>query len=159
MANVLVVDDEAKVRAYLRRVLTKLGHEVSEAPDGAEALRLLDASAFDLVITDAYMAEMDGMELLVRIQQRGLRVPVVMMSGGGLHEAGRRAHDGSEQRCGRHAGEAVHPRAAAPHDRADAQRRRPRSSDPLRDASGRSVCSTVASPARTTASTTSRAGL
>lgn len=84
----LVVDDEAKVRAYLRRVLTKLGHEVSEAPDGAEALRLLDASAFDLVITDAYMAEMDGMELLARIQQRGLRVPVVMMSGGGYMKRG-----------------------------------------------------------------------
>jgi len=83
VANVLVVDDEAKVRTYLRRVLTNLGHEVSEAPDGAEALRLLDASAFDLVITDAYMAEMDGMELLARIQQRGLSVPVVMMSGGG----------------------------------------------------------------------------
>ena len=83
MAKVLVVDDEADVRGFLRRVLAKLGHEVSEAPDGAEALRLLDTSAFDLVITDAYMAEVDGMELLARIQQRGLRVPVVMISGGG----------------------------------------------------------------------------
>ena len=79
----LVVDDEAEVRAYLRRILTKAGHEVWEAPDGTEALRLLETRAFGLVITDAYMAEVDGMELLVRIQQRGLHMPVLMISGGG----------------------------------------------------------------------------
>ena len=83
MAKVLVVDDEAEVRGFLRRALAKLGHEVREAPDGTEALRLLDTSPFDLVITDVYMAEVDGMELLVRIQQRGLHEPVVMISGGG----------------------------------------------------------------------------
>ena len=83
MAKVLVVDDEAEVRGLLRRMLTTLGHEVWEAPNGTEALRLLDTSPFDLVITDVYMAEVDGMELLVRIQQRGLHMPVVMISGGG----------------------------------------------------------------------------
>lgn len=83
MSKVLVVDDEAEVRRFLRRVLAKLGHEVWDAPDGTEALRLLETIPFDLVITDAYMAEVDGMELLVRIQQRGLQVPVVMISGGG----------------------------------------------------------------------------
>jgi CheY-like chemotaxis protein len=41
VAKVLLVDDEAEVRTVLRRQLTKLGHEVCEAPDGAEALRLL----------------------------------------------------------------------------------------------------------------------
>jgi CheY-like chemotaxis protein len=83
VAKVLVVDDEAEVRGFLRRVLVKLGHEGFEAPDGAEALRLLESFRFDLVITDVYMAEMDGMELLVRIQQLGLHMPVVMISGGG----------------------------------------------------------------------------
>jgi len=60
-----------------------LEHEVFEANDGAVALRLLDAIRFDLVITDVYMAAMDGMELLVRMQQLDLEVPVVVMSGGG----------------------------------------------------------------------------
>lgn len=83
MARVLVVDDEAEVRGYLRRILTKCGHEVWEAPDGTEALQLLETTPFELVITDAYMAEVDGMELLVRIQQRGLHMPVLMISGGG----------------------------------------------------------------------------
>jgi DNA-binding NtrC family response regulator len=41
----------------------------------------------DLVITDVYMAAMDGMELLVRVQQRGIKVPVVVMSGGGFKSA------------------------------------------------------------------------
>jgi CheY-like chemotaxis protein len=84
MANVLVVDDEADVRAVLQRMLTHMGHQVWDAADGAEALQLLEAVRFDLVITDVYMASVDGMELLVRIQQRGVPVPVVVISGGGF---------------------------------------------------------------------------
>ena len=83
MAKVLVVDDEEDVRAVLRRMLIKLGHEVWGVDDGVGALKLLETISFDLVITDVYMAAVDGMELLVRIQQRGLCVPVVLMSGGG----------------------------------------------------------------------------
>jgi two-component system, chemotaxis family, chemotaxis protein CheY len=83
MAKVLVVDDDPEVRAFVSRGLTGAGHSVREASEGGEALRLLEASAYDLIISDVYMAEMDGMELLVRIQQRGVRVPVVVISGGG----------------------------------------------------------------------------
>ena len=83
MAHVLVVDDEADVRSFLRKVITKLGHHVSDVGDGAEALRLLDLIRFDLIISDVYMADMDGMELLVRIRQREYNVPVVVISGGG----------------------------------------------------------------------------
>lgn len=84
MANVLIVDDEAQVRSALSRMLANLGHEAWDVADGAEALHLLDGVRFDLVITDVYMAAVDGMELLVRIQQRRLRTPVVVMSGGRL---------------------------------------------------------------------------
>jgi CheY-like chemotaxis protein len=83
MAHVLVVDDNADVREVVRRVITKLGHEVWEAGDGAEALRLLESTRFDLIISDVYMADMDGMELLVRVQQLERNVPVVVISGGG----------------------------------------------------------------------------
>jgi CheY-like chemotaxis protein len=88
VAKVLVVDDEDEVRALLRRLVTRLGHEVWDVDDGVGALKLLETISFDLVITDAYMAAVDGMELLVRIQQRGLRVPVVMISGGGYMTRG-----------------------------------------------------------------------
>lgn len=58
-------------------------HIAIASDDGSDALPLLDTGPFDLVITDAYMSGVDGMELLVRIQQRGNPVPVVMISGGG----------------------------------------------------------------------------
>ena len=83
MAHVLVVDDDVDVRSLVRRVIEKLGHEVSDVADGKEALRLLETTRFDLIISDVYMADMDGMELLVRIQQLELDVPVVVISGGG----------------------------------------------------------------------------
>ncbi len=88
MAKVLVVDDEAYVRSLLRKVLERLGYEVCEAADGKEALRHVETSPVDLVISDVYMAGLDGMELLVRLQQLGLRVPVVVMSGGGFKASG-----------------------------------------------------------------------
>ena len=84
MAHVLVVDDDANVRALVRKVLTKLGHKVWDVADGKEALRVLETSPVDLIISDVYMADMDGMELLVRIQQLELHVPVVVISGGGF---------------------------------------------------------------------------
>jgi CheY-like chemotaxis protein len=83
VAHVLVVDDDADIREVVRRVITKLGHKVWDVADGNEALRILETSPVDLIISDIYMAEMDGMELLVRIQQLELDVPVVVISGGG----------------------------------------------------------------------------
>lgn len=84
MARILVVDDHAHVRGAVRRVLVRAGHQVWDVPDAEQALRLLDILNFDLMITDVCMTAMDGMELLVRAQQRGVRVPVVVMSGGGF---------------------------------------------------------------------------
>jgi DNA-binding NtrC family response regulator len=83
MAKVLVVDDDAGIRAAVRRTLLPLGHEVWDVPGGTEALSLLDMIPFDLVITDVYTDAVDGMELLVRIQQMPVRIPVVVISGGG----------------------------------------------------------------------------
>jgi DNA-binding NtrC family response regulator len=87
VAKVLVVDDDAGMRTAVRRTLVKTGHEVWDVPDGEEALRLLDIVSFDLVITDVYMAAVDGMELLARIRQKGLAVPIVVISGGGYASA------------------------------------------------------------------------
>jgi len=84
VAHVLVVDDDADVRAVVRKVITKLGHRVWDVDDGNEALRLLGTTKFDLIVSDVYMEAMDGMELLVRIQQLELDVPVVVISGGGF---------------------------------------------------------------------------
>jgi CheY-like chemotaxis protein len=64
----LVVDDEPDQRFLLRRTLERAGHEVSEANDGAAALRAVQESAPDLVVTDIMMPVMDGAELIRRLR-------------------------------------------------------------------------------------------
>jgi PAS domain S-box-containing protein len=75
--TVLVVEDEAPVRVYIRRTLERLGYSVIEATNGRDALRQLgDGSRkIDLVITDVVMPQMGGVELidLARQTRQGLR--------------------------------------------------------------------------------------
>jgi DNA-binding NtrC family response regulator len=83
MAKILVVDDDAGIRSAVRRALVSVGHEVWDVPGGTEALLLLDVIPIDLLITDVYMGAVDGMELLMRVQQMGLKFPIVVITGGG----------------------------------------------------------------------------
>jgi len=68
--RVLVVDDEAPVRALTREILGATGYDVEVAPDGETALRLLEEHEFDLIITDLRMPLMDGASLFRRVVQR-----------------------------------------------------------------------------------------
>ncbi len=81
--RVLLVDDEAAVRALVRAVLSRAGCEVTEAVDGVEAIELLEAGPdrYDLVILDMIMPRMDGPETFAAL--RGLRqdLPVILSSG------------------------------------------------------------------------------
>lgn len=79
MARLLVVDDRAPNRDFVRSLLAYYGHEVAEAADGVEALDALQRKGFDLVFTDIVMPFMDGVELVRRMRQdRALvAVPVV----------------------------------------------------------------------------------
>jgi len=81
--RVLLVDDHPLVRAGIRRVLeTRAGLTVvGEAPNGLEALRLIEASRPDVVVLDLAMPELDGLELLQRLRDRSgsLRILVLTM--------------------------------------------------------------------------------
>jgi len=66
--NILLIDDEADVRKSLSRFLEKLGHSVTCASDGMDALREFHLREINLVITDIRMPEIDGLELLRRIK-------------------------------------------------------------------------------------------
>lgn len=80
--HILLVDDEAVVRSALLRTLTRMGHQVTVAVDGAEALlRLGDAPAIDLLLTDTVMPGMDGWALIAEVRQRRPDLPIVRMSG------------------------------------------------------------------------------
>jgi ATP-dependent Lon protease len=80
-ARLLVVDDEEIARKNLAHVLTKDEYEVVAAADGETALRELDSSEFDVVLTDLKMGRIDGMELLDRIRIRTPETRVIMVTG------------------------------------------------------------------------------
>lgn len=87
MAKVLVVDDDAAIRSILERVLVRGGHEAVVAPGGREALDLLPGGDFDLIITDVNMPAMDGIELILALQEVAEGLPIIAISGGGLVSA------------------------------------------------------------------------
>jgi adenylate cyclase len=81
-ASVLVVDDDAINRSILARGLELDGHRVSAAENGRQALDLLHAQPFDVVLLDVLMPELDGYDTLARIvDDETLRhIPVIMVS-------------------------------------------------------------------------------
>jgi len=83
MPTVLVVDDEGDIRASLRGVLSDEGLRVIEAEDGRGALSLVRSERPDLVLLDVWMPEVDGIELLRRLQEEPERPQVIMISGHG----------------------------------------------------------------------------
>jgi CheY-like chemotaxis protein len=82
MARILVIDDEAPIRSILRRSLERFGHEVVEAPDGSAGTRLFESSSFDLVITDLFMPEKEGIETILDLRERYPEVKILVVSGG-----------------------------------------------------------------------------
>ncbi len=83
MATILVIDDDAAIRRSLRRILETRGHIVREADNGSAALENEASDDLDLVITDVYMPEMDGIEFLIRFRDIFPDTPIIAMSGGG----------------------------------------------------------------------------
>ena len=69
--RVLYVDDMRELREVARIALSRAGHKVDVAPDGADALELVKANpgAFDIVISDHHMAGMNGLELVIRLRE------------------------------------------------------------------------------------------
>lgn len=87
--RILIAEDDPLVRSALHTVLTHLGFEVVEAPDGAQALALLAVEApFDLVLLDQEMPRLDGRAARVRIAQLHPGLPVVLCTGADACEPG-----------------------------------------------------------------------
>ena len=80
--TLLVVDDQAMNRDVLSRRLRRQGHTVVTASNGREALQAMRETAFDLVLLDIMMPDMDGYEVLRRLKSDGSlqHIPVVMIS-------------------------------------------------------------------------------
>lgn len=83
MAKILLVDDEAAVRGFLKRGLELDGHSVVTAADGSDALELLNeaAGAFELLLTDIRMPLMDGIALALSAKRDFPELPIMLMTG------------------------------------------------------------------------------
>lgn len=84
MARILVIDDEQSIRRLLRVALEREGHEVVEACEGDEALRLQQAAPAELVITDILMPNKDGIEVIMALRREAPLLKIIAMSGGGV---------------------------------------------------------------------------
>lgn len=79
--TILVVEDEALVRDILMKVLRRAGYRVLPAANGQEAIRALDLPGINLIITDLYMPQMDGLELVMQLRRKYRTIPVIAISG------------------------------------------------------------------------------
>ncbi|MTI18431.1 response regulator [Rhodobacteraceae bacterium RKSG542] len=83
MARVLLTEDDEAVRVFVKRALELDGHNVTAVEDGTEAAEALlqNQGAFDLLLSDIKMPEMDGIDLAMQTSQRYPGLPILLMTG------------------------------------------------------------------------------
>lgn len=91
--HVLILDDEPIVGKRLKPALTKIGCEVEVFEDPKEALARIAEKEFDIVVTDIYMGEVDGLQVLERVQRKCPRTKVIIITGYAMMEMARQAMD------------------------------------------------------------------
>jgi CheY-like chemotaxis protein/anti-sigma regulatory factor (Ser/Thr protein kinase) len=79
--RILVVEDDPTFRQVVESILGQAGYETISVEDGAQALELIVRESFDLVLLDIWLPKMNGLELLSRLDARGLRPKVVILTG------------------------------------------------------------------------------
>jgi two-component system response regulator AtoC len=84
--HILIIDDEENLRHMLSVMLTRQGYVVSCAADGAAGLLCLNTTAYNFILCDIRMPEMDGKAFLVRALERHVSAPIIMMSAYGTVE-------------------------------------------------------------------------
>jgi YesN/AraC family two-component response regulator len=80
-ASILVVDDDDAVRRVLRSMLESVGYLVREAPNGKVAMREFERQPADLLITDIFMPEQEGMETIGALRRQHPSLAIIAISG------------------------------------------------------------------------------
>ena len=83
MFQILIVEDDKELSQLFQKVLEKNGYQVKSAPDGAQALEVLDKEYIDLIISDIMMPVMDGYELVLELRSAGYQIAVLMITAKG----------------------------------------------------------------------------
>ena len=82
MARILVIDDDVQVRGAVRRILERAGHTVEDVGNGDAGLRAHRERPADLIITDIFMPERDGIETVRELRRESPQVKIIVISGG-----------------------------------------------------------------------------
>ncbi|MEF9987844.1 MAG: response regulator transcription factor [Christensenella sp.] len=80
MFHILVVEDDKNLRRLMATYLGQEGYEVYHAEDGEDALRVMDSTHIDLIISDIMMPNMNGYELVEELRSAGFSLPVLMVT-------------------------------------------------------------------------------
>src|SRR5689334_6948075 len=79
--KVLAVDDEPSILRVIERVLRPRGFDVECCPDGLDAIRRVENGHFEAIVSDISMPGVSGIELLRRVRDHDLDVPVILVTG------------------------------------------------------------------------------
>ena len=87
MASILVIDDEPSMTCLYQEILEQAGYDVLVARNGLEGLRLFRQTPADLVITDLFMPQKDGLEVIMSLRREKPMIPIIAITGnaGGRH--------------------------------------------------------------------------
>lgn len=83
MAELLVIDDERRMRQMIARILRDAGHTVHEAGGGRDGIDLFRQMRPALVITDIVMPDMEGIEMIRELRREAPTIPILAVSGSG----------------------------------------------------------------------------
>ncbi len=83
MPRILVIDDEQLLRSTVVTILTRAGFSVEEASDGQAGIAMFHRNPPDVVITDIFMPNRDGLEIIKELKHSNSRTKIIAMTGGG----------------------------------------------------------------------------
>src|SRR5690606_36148924 len=84
VASILIIDDDGSIRRVLRTSLERAGHTVEEAKNGAIGMALYREAPVDLVITDLFMPDQDGIETIQQLRDEFPDATILAISGGAV---------------------------------------------------------------------------
>ncbi|QTA79523.1 Two component system response regulator [Desulfonema limicola] len=83
MAHILIIDDDDGFRKMVRYMLEKEGYDVFEASDGNKGIKIYQDQEIDLVITDIFMPDKEGIETIIELRRDNPDIKIIAVSGGG----------------------------------------------------------------------------
>ena len=90
-SNILIIDDEEKLRSLLARILDLEGYQIFEAPNAKNAFKILESADIQLVISDVKLPDANGVELTAAIKEKFPLVEIIVLTAYGTISDGVRA--------------------------------------------------------------------